>query len=78
MATDSLHWKWQSLTLCQRHPGEPIKNIFGMFDNVIDLNYVVKFGFGKIFWAEGTYNLPKDSSFLCTLMRMQLKRLNRF
>ena len=25
MATHDLHWKWQSLTSCQRHPSQPIK-----------------------------------------------------
>jgi hypothetical protein len=24
MATHGLHWKWQSLTFCQRHPSKPI------------------------------------------------------
>ena len=49
MATHGLHWKWQSLTPCQRHPSKPIEKIFGTIDNVIDLNNLAKFGFGKIF-----------------------------
>ena len=49
MATHGLHWKWQSLTPCQRHPSEPIEKIFGTIDYVIDLNNLAKFGFGKIF-----------------------------
>ena len=49
MATHGLHWKWQSLTPCQRHPSEPIEKIFGTIDYVIDLNNQAKFGFGKIF-----------------------------
>ena len=49
MATHGLHWKWQSLTPCQRHPSEPIEKIFGTIDYVIDLNNQAKFAFGKIF-----------------------------
>ena len=55
MATHGLHWKWQSLTPCQRHPSEPIEKIFGTIDYVIDLNNLAKFGFGKIFEDGGTY-----------------------
>ena len=55
MATHGLHWKWQSLTPCQRHPSEPIEKIFGAIDYVIDLNNLAKFGFGKIFGDGGTY-----------------------
>ena len=55
MATHGLHWKWQSLTPCQRHPSEPIEKIFGMIDYVIDLNNLAKFGFGKIFADGGTH-----------------------
>ena len=55
MATHGLHWKWQSLTPCQRHPSEPIEKIFGTIDYVIDLNNLAKFGFGKIFRDWGTY-----------------------
>ena len=55
MATHGLHWKWQSLTPCQRHPSEPIEKIFGEIDYVIDLNNLAKFGFGKIFGDGGTY-----------------------
>ena len=28
MGTHGLHWKWQSLTSCQRHPSQPIKKYF--------------------------------------------------
>ena len=49
MATHGLHWKWQSLTPCQKHPSEPIENIFGTIDYVLNLNNLAKFGFGKIF-----------------------------
>ena len=55
MAIYGLHWKWRSLTPCQRHPGEPIEEIFGTIDYVIDLNNLAKFGFGKIFRDWGTY-----------------------
>ena len=55
MAIYGLHWKWRSLTPCQRHPGEPIEKIFGTIDYVIDLNNLAKFGFGKIFRDWGTY-----------------------
>ena len=55
MATHGLHLKLQSLTPCQRHPGEPIEKIFGTIDNVIDLNNWQKFGFGKIFPVGGTH-----------------------
>ena len=55
MATHGLHWKWQSLTPCQRHPSEPIEKIFGTIDYVIDLNNLAKFGFGKIFPDGGTH-----------------------
>ena len=37
MAICGLHWKWQSLTPCQRHPSEPIWTIFSRIDHVIDL-----------------------------------------
>ena len=49
MAIYGLHWKWRSLTPCQRHPSEPIEKIFGMINYVIDLNNLAKFGFGKNF-----------------------------
>ena len=49
MAIYGLHWKWRNLTPCQRHLSEPIEKIFGTIDNVIDLNNLAKFGFGKIF-----------------------------
>ena len=52
MATHGLHWKWKNFTPCQRHPSEPIEKIFGMIDNVIDLNKLAKFGFEKIFPTE--------------------------
>ena len=55
MAIYGLHCKWQSLTPCQRHPSEPIENIFGRIDYVIDLNNLAKFGFGKIFPDGGTH-----------------------
>ena len=55
MANYGLHWKWRSLTPCQRHQREPIEKIFGTIDNVIDLNNLAKFGFGKIFRDWGTY-----------------------
>ena len=55
MAIYGLHWKWRSLTPCQRHPSEPIEKIFGTIDYVIDLNNLAKFGFGKIFRDWGTY-----------------------
>ena len=55
MAIYGLHWKWRSLTPCQRHPSEPIEKIFGTIDNVIDLNNLAKFGSGKIFRDWGTY-----------------------
>ena len=55
MATHGLHWKWRSLTPCQRHPSEPIEKIFGTIDYVIDLNNLAKFGFGKIFPDGGTH-----------------------
>ena len=55
MATHGLHRKWQSLTSCQRHTSKPIDKIFGMIDNVIDLNNLAKFGFGKIFPEGGTH-----------------------
>ena len=55
MATYALHWKWRILTLCQRHPSDPIEKIFGTIDYVIDLNNLAKFGFGKIFRDWGTY-----------------------
>ena len=55
MTTHGLHWKWQSLTPCQRHPSEPIEKIFGTIDYVINLNNIAKFGFGKIFGDGGTY-----------------------
>ena len=37
MAIYGLHWKWRSLTPCQKHPSEPIEKIFGTIDYVIDL-----------------------------------------
>ena len=55
MAIYGLHWKWQSLTPCQIHSSEPIEKKFGTIDNVIDLNNLAKFGFGKIFGDWGTY-----------------------
>ena len=55
MAIYGLHWKWRSLTPCQRHPSEPIEKKFGTIDYVIDLNNLAKFGFGKIFRDWGTY-----------------------
>ena len=55
MAIYGLHWKWQSLTPCQRHLSEPIEKIFGTIDYVIDLNNLAKFGFRKIFRDWGTY-----------------------
>ena len=55
MAIYGLHWKWRSLTPRRRHPSEPIEKIFGTIDNVIDLNNLAKFGFGKIFRDRGTY-----------------------
>ena len=55
MATHGLHWKWQSLTPCQRHPSEPIEKIFGTIDYVIDLNNLANLGFGKIFPDGGTH-----------------------
>ena len=55
MAIYGLHWKWRSLTPCQRHPSKPIEKIFGTIDYVIDLNNPAKFGFGKIFRDWGTY-----------------------
>ena len=55
MAIYGLHWKWRSLTPCQRHPGKPIEKIFGTIDYVIDLNNLAKFGFGKIFRDWDTY-----------------------
>ena len=55
MAIYGFHWKWWSLTPCQRHPSEPIENKFRTIDYVIDLNNLVKFGSGKIFRYWGTY-----------------------
>ena len=55
MAIYSLHWKWQSLTPCQKHPSEQIEQKFGPIDYVIDLNNLAKCGFGKIFGDWGTY-----------------------
>ena len=55
MAIYGLHWKWRSLTPCQRHPSKPIEIIFSTIDHVIDLNILAKFGFGKFFWDWGTY-----------------------
>ena len=89
MATHGLHWKWQSLTPCQRHPSEPIEKIFGLIDYVIDLNNLAKFGFGKIFPDGDTHTQhirvrPFFSffylffyffNFLRSLMRVQPKRL---
>ena len=65
MATNGLHWKWQSLTPCQRHPIEPIEKIFGTIDYVIDLNNLAKFGFGKIFPDEDTHTQHINNSTLC-------------
>ena len=45
IASNGLHRKCQSLTPCQRHPSQPIENLFGMIDYVIKLNYRPKFGF---------------------------------
>ena len=89
MATPGSHWKWQSLSPCQRHPSEPIEIIFGTIDCVIDLNNLAKFGFGKTFLDGGTHTQhirvrPFFSfffffyNFLRSLMRVQPKRLNRF
>ena len=87
MATHGLHWKWQSLTPCQRHPSEPIEKIFGTIDYVIDLNNQAKFGFGKIFPDGDTHTQHIRVrpfffffffNFLRSLMRVQPKRLNRF
>ena len=66
MAIYGLHWKWQSLTPCQRHPSEPIEKIFGTIDNVIDLNNLAKFSFGKIFGDWGTYTQHKGLCFFKT------------
>ena len=55
MAIYGLHWKWRSLTPCQRHPSEPIEKMFGTIDYVIDLNNLAKFGFRKISRDWGTY-----------------------
>ena len=55
MAIYDLHWKWLSLTPCQRHPSEPIEKIFGTINYVIGLYNLAKFGFGKIFRDWGTY-----------------------
>ena len=64
MATHGLHWKWQSLTPCQRHPSEPIEQIFGTIDFVIDLNNLAKFRFRKNFPGRRyTYPTYKGSSF---------------
>ena len=86
MATYGLHWKWQSLTPCQRHPSEPIEKIFGTIDYVIDLNNQAKFGFGKILPDGDTHTQHIRVrpffffffNFLRSLMRVQPKRLNRF
>ena len=55
MAIYGLHWKWRSLTPCQRHLSEPIEKIFGTIDYVIDLNNLATFGFEKIFRDWGRY-----------------------
>ena len=55
MTTHGLHWKWQSLTPCQKHLSEPIEKIFGTIDYVIDLNNLAKFGFGQIFPVGDTH-----------------------
>ena len=55
MAIHGLHWKWRSLTPCQRHPSKMIEKIFGTIDYVIDLNNLAKFGFGEIFPDGGTH-----------------------
>ena len=91
MATHGLHWKWQSLTPCQRHTSKPIEKIFGMIDYVIDLNNLAKFGSGKIFPDGGTHTqhirvrpfflfifFIYFFNFLRSLMRVQPKPLNRF
>ena len=86
MANYGLHWKWRSLTPCQRHPSEPIEKIFGTIDYVIDLNNLAKFGFGKISRDWGTYTQHIKVcaffffflNFLRSLTRVQPKRLNRF
>ena len=59
MAIYGLHWKWRSLTHCQRHPSEPIEKIFGTIDYVINLNNLAKFGFGNISRDWGTYTQHK-------------------
>ena len=43
------------MTPCQRHPSERFEKIFGTINNLIDLNNLAKFGFGKIFGDGGTY-----------------------
>ena len=81
IATHGLHWKWQSLTPCRRHPSEPIEKIFGTIDHVIDLNNLAKFGFRKKFSGRRyTYPTCKGSSFFsffktfyALLMRVQAK-----
>ena len=68
-----------------------MEKIFGTIDYLIDLNNLAKFGFGKIFGDGGTYTQhirvrPFFSfffflffkNFLCSLMRVQPKRLDRF
>ena len=59
MAIYGLHWKWRSLTPCQRHPSEPIARKFGTIDYVIELNNLAKFGIGKIFrdWGTNTQHI---------------------
>ena len=84
MAIYGLHWKWRSLTPCQRHPGEPIEKIFGTIDYVIDLNNLAKFGFGKIFrdWGTYTQHIRVCAFFFFNFYALRhahsLKRLNRF
>ena len=58
MVTHGLPWKWLSLTPCQRHPNEPIEEIFVTIDKFISLINLAKFGFGIIFWNGGTYTQP--------------------
>ena len=57
--SNGLYWKWRSLTPCHRHPSKPIEKIIGVIDNVIDLNYLSKFSFGKIFrnWGTNTQHI---------------------
>ena len=70
MAIYGLHWKWRSLTPCQRHPSEPIEKICGTIDYVIDLNNLAKFGFGKIFRDWGIYPTYKGLCFFKKLFTL--------